>query len=139
MKFKLNKLLIAKLGIAHAINSRMMYNNLKNDEYARKETTLLGKRALRHILTFLLFWGLAIFSIFKVFEYARSYQILMMILFIVIAIYLVAYGILFLPLALNLTIKQLKLNKRAIGWIDLTLFILAIIGLIALVLILKFS
>lgn len=139
MKFQLKKLLIAKLGTSHAINSRLMYNNLKNDEYARKRTTLLGMRALRHILTFALFLTVAILAFNGMMSYFYTGQILMGIILFVLGVYTVAYGILFLPLSLNLTIKQLRLNKKAIGYIDLILLILVIILAVVLILFIKFS
>ena len=139
MKFKLNKLLIARLGIAHTINSRMMYNNLKKDDFARSRTTILGKRALRHILCFAIFATVAVFSVMWAIKSGLTAQIFTMILGIIFGIYAGAYGILFLPLAVNLTIKQLKLNKKLIGWIDLTCLILVLIAFVCLILFLKFS
>ena len=106
MKFKLNKLLILKLGAAHLINSRLMYHNLKNDDYARSHTTLLGRRAFRHILFFTLFTTIAIFSFYKMIQWGLTGRIFLMILGLVVGVYTVAYGVLFLPLALNLTINN---------------------------------
>ena len=139
MKFKLNKLLIFKLGTSHAINSRLMYNNLKKEEFARKRTTLLGKRAFRHIFTFALFITVAILSFKWMMACVMKLEIFNMIIGLVLGVYTIAYGILFLPLAFNLTIKQLKLNKKAIGWIDLILLLLVLVGAVCLILFLKFS
>lgn len=139
MKFKLNKLLIFRLALSHGVNSRLMYNNLKKDDFARPRTTLLGKRAFRHILCFALFTAVAIASIAWAIRCGQTAQIFTMILGVVLGVYAGAYGILFLPLAVNLTIKQLRLNKKAIGWIDLLLLIFIIIAFVCLIVFLKMS
>ena len=139
MKFKLNKVLIFRLGSAHVINSRLMYNNLKKDDYARQHTTLLGKRALRHLLCFAIAAACAIWLISSMFSLAYQGKILLAILAVVGGIYVAAYGILFLPLAINLTVKQLRLNKKAIGWVDLVILLLTIIAIIAVIIYLVIS
>lgn len=139
MKFKLNKLLLFKLGSAHVINTRLMYHNLKADDYARKHTTILGKRALRHIICFAICAALAVFLFAYCFTLGFQGKILIMILAIVGGTYAAAYGILFLPLAFNLTIKQMKLNKKFIGKFCLFLLILVLLAFVGLILFIKFS
>lgn len=139
MKFKLNKLLVAKLGFAHFVNAKEMYNNLKNSDFARPTTTLLGMRALRHILFFALFLAASVACFANIYNLAYSGKIFMLIIAIMVGIYSAIYSLLFLPLALNLTIKQLKLNKKWIGKLCLALLILVVIAFIGLILFLKFS
>ncbi|MBO4936885.1 MAG: hypothetical protein J6C90_01010 [Clostridia bacterium] len=115
--------------ISLAVNARIAYNNAKKDENIRKTTTAFGKRALVYIITFavlslggiaLIWWGVdgfvnaLIFNIFK----------------IILGGYMVLYSLILLPLALNLVIKQMKLNKKPIGWISLVLLILSVVAVI---------
>ncbi|MFQ6772989.1 MAG: hypothetical protein ACLRFG_00760 [Clostridia bacterium] len=115
--------------ISLAVNARIAYNNAKKDENIRKTTTAFGKRALVYIISFavlslggiaLIWWGVDgfvnafIFNIFK----------------IILGGYMVLYSLVLLPLALNLVIKQMKLNKKPIGWISLVLLILSVVAVI---------
>jgi len=139
MTFKFNKLLLFKLGSSHVVNSRLMYHRLKAEDYARERTTLLGRRGLRHILSFMLFVSVAVAAFVMCFKWGAQGKIFLMILAIIPGVYATAYSILFLPLALNLTIKQLRLNKKAIGYINVALLILVLIAFILFILFLKFS
>ena len=139
MKFEINKLLVLRLGFSHFTNARLMYNNLKKNDYARARTTILGKRGLRHILCFTLFVAAAILLFTWGIGSGLQGKIFIAILGVALGIYPAVYSFLFLPLAFNLTVKQLKLNKKVIGWIDLILLIIILIAIIALIVFLILS
>lgn len=104
--------------------ARNDYNRIKADAELRKTSTLLGKRAVVYNIIMLVFMGgtaaLAIFGL--------TLTGLATILCIAGAVILYAAMLPYLILTLNLAIKQLCLNKKAIGWIMLILPLLITIG-----------
>ena len=117
------------------VYARECYDRLKQDPEQRKTNTTLGVRALIYDIILLIFvggaaaltcWGITMASGWK------------------IAIFILA-GSLFLAmipfyiLAFNFSIKQLCLNKRAIGWISLLLPILLTIAVAVSITIFAFS
>ena len=97
--------------------ARENYDNLKKNEQERSTTTLLGKRALVYDIILLIFVGgaaaLAIWGI----TMESAWKIALFIAAGMVFAAMIPYYI----LALNFSIKQLCLNKRAIGWISLFL------------------
>lgn len=104
--------------------ARNDYNRIKADAELRKTSTLLGKRSIVYNIIMLVFMGgaaaLAIFGL--------TLTGLATILCIAGAVILYAAMLPYLILTLNLAIKQLCLNKKAIGWIMLILPLLITIG-----------
>lgn len=111
--------------------ARNDYNRIKADDELRKTSTLLGKRAIVYNIIMLIFMGgaagLAIFGL--------SLTGIATILCIAGAVILYVSMLPYLILSLNLAIKQLCLNKRAIGWIMLILPLLITIGSVVAVII----
>lgn len=111
--------------------ARNDYNRIKADEELRKTSTLLGKRAIVYNIIMLIFMGgaagLAIFGL--------TLSGLATILCIAGAVILYVAMLPYLVLSLNLAIKQLCLNKKAIGWVMLILPLLITIGSVVAVII----
>lgn len=111
--------------------ARNDYNRIKADEELRKTSTLLGKRAIVYNIIMLIFMGgaagLAIFGL--------TLTGLATILCIAGAVILYVAMLPYLVLSLNLAIKQLCLNKKAIGWVMLILPLLITIGSVVAVII----
>lgn len=111
--------------------ARNDYNRIKADDELRKTSTLLGKRAIVYNIIMLIFMGgaagLAIFGL--------TLTGIATILCIAGAVILYVSMLPYLILSLNLAIKQLCLNKRAIGWIMLILPLLITIGSVVAVII----
>lgn len=111
--------------------ARNDYNRIKADDELRKTSTLLGKRAIVYNIIMLIFMGgaagLAIFGL--------SLTGIATILCIAGAVILYVSMLPYLILSLNLAIKQLCLNKRAIGWVMLILPLLITIGSVVTVII----
>lgn len=136
MKIHVGKLLISRLIQSHSANSRSMYENLQNNNYARPRTTILGVRALRHLLCFSICMTIVILLLHSILNDVEKGAIAMMILKLVGAIYAGMYSLLFLSMSINLTVKQLQLNRRVIGKICLSLIILIVLAFIILALLL---
>lgn len=108
------------------LDTREIYNNLKNDPEERKVTTYLGKRALLYSILFaIIFIGGPSLTIWCATSFL-SEHVFLGILILLAGIIIAIYGLILIPIILNYTIKQLILNRRAIGWIALFLFLIII-------------
>lgn len=116
------------------VDTREVYNNLKNDPEERKVTTYMGKRALLYSLLFaLLFIGGPSLTIWCASSFISESPVLGIVLLIT-GVVVALYGLILIPIILNYIIKQLILNRRAIGWIALILFLIIIaVGIFAFV------
>ncbi|MCH5160242.1 MAG: hypothetical protein J1F66_05315 [Clostridiales bacterium] len=117
------------------IEAREKYNAIKQNEAERQTSTLLGRRALYYDIILLIFvggaaalaiWGMTIES---------GWRIALYILAGIIAVAMIPFYI----IAFNFSIKQLCLNKRAIGWITLLLPILIAIAVAVCITVFAFS
>ena len=106
------------------IEAREKYDAIKQNEAEREVSTELGRRALIYDIVLLIFVGgaaaLAIWGI----TIDSGWRIALYILAGIIAVAMIPFYI----LAFNFSIKQLCLNKRAIGWITLLIPILLTIA-----------
>ena len=103
--------------------ARESYELLKADEEERKKSKMLGRRALVYDIIILIFIGgaAALVAWGSGFQDEESWKMLLiMIAAVVIFIIMIPYYL----LAFSFSIKQICLNKRAIGWIALFLPIL---------------
>ena len=123
------------------VNARIAYNNVKNDEEAKKTANMFGKRSLVYFAVFAVLGSLAGFIIYWSVTHFVSTLIFVAILGFVVSVYLALYALGFYILSFNLAIKQKKLNKKAVGIIALVLNIMVLvailIAIVALVIILK--
>ena len=110
--------------IDRMIEAREKYDQLKQDENERKTSTALGKRALYYGIILLIFiggataltiWGITMESWWKY------------VLYVVSALFALSM-IPFYIIVLSFSTKQLRLNKRPIGWITLLLPLLITIA-----------
>ncbi len=116
------------------IDARIKFNDLMQDEEERKVNTELGKQAIVFDIVLLIFLGcaagLAIWGI----TMKSDWRIALFIGAIVLVIAMIPYYV----LAFNYSIKQLRLNKRTIGWVSLILPIVitiaAIVGIVLVIL-----
>lgn len=125
------------------VNARIAYNNVKDDEEARKKADMFGKRSLVYFAVFAVVGGLAGALIYWCVTHFASTMILVAILGFVVSVYMVIYALGYFILSFNLAIKQKKLNNKAVGIIALTLNIIVLvavlIGILALILMLSLS
>lgn len=116
--------------VSKMLDIRTSYNDIKNNADAKKVSTLLGKRGLRYIISFLLTAGIGGIVVSYFLKYIDTLAIIFAILGIILGVSLIIISIFYVLLGLSCTIKQLKLNKKAIGWIDLVLIMLSLIAVI---------
>jgi len=119
------------------INARVAYNNIKNDEEAKKTANMFGKRSLVYFAVFAVLGGIAGALIYWCVTHFASTLIFLSILGFIASVYLLLYALGFYILSFNLAIKQKKLNNKAVGIIALILNITLLVAvLIALVILL---
>ncbi|MBR6779274.1 MAG: hypothetical protein IKM43_03935 [Clostridia bacterium] len=123
------------------INARIAYNNVKNDEEAKKTADMFGKRSLVYFFVFLGLSVLAVGIIYWSVTHFVSTLIFVAIIGFVVAVYLAVYALGMFILSFNLAIKQKRLNNKPVGIIALVLNILVLVavlvGIIALIIVLK--
>ena len=123
------------------VNARIAYNNVKNDEEAKKTADMFGKRSLVYFLVFALTGGLAGGLIAWGINNFVSTWIFVAILGFIASLYLIVISLGYFILSFNLAIKQKRLNNKAVGVIALTLNILVLValllGIIALIIVIK--
>ena len=106
------------------VYARAAYDSLKQNEVERPRNTDLGKRALFYDMILLIFMGGATALTIWGITMQSGWKIALFIVAGLVAIAMIQFYI----VALNFAIKQLCLNKRAIGWISLLLPILITIA-----------
>ena len=125
------------------VNARIAYNNVKNDEEAKKTADMFGKRSLVYFVVFALVGaGAAALIVWAVNNFVST-LIFVAIGAIILAVYMVIYALGYYILSFNLAIKQKKLNNKAVGVVALVLNITVIaailIGIIIAILAIKLS
>ncbi|MBE7076635.1 MAG: hypothetical protein E7374_01940 [Clostridiales bacterium] len=118
------------------INARIAYNNAKEDPEVRKSITKFGTRALFYLSVFLLLCGGGIGIFVLSLGNFMSAGIFLSIIGIVSSVYMFIWGLPYFVLALNLTIKQLRLNKKFVGWLALSIIILIVLAFIVAIVVL---
>ena len=117
--------------IDRMIYARETFNELRENEQERQTSTLLGKKALIYDIILLIFLGGAVALVIWGLSLSTGWQVFMIIVAAIISLAMIPYFI----LALNFSIKQLRLNKRPIGFVALILPILLIVAVVVVVLI----
>lgn len=112
------------------LNARIAYNNIKNDEEAKKTADMFGKRSLQYFLVFAVVGGLAGALIYWCATNFASQFIFIAILGFVASLYLIVYALGFYILSFNLAIKQKCLNKKAVGIIALILNVIVLVAVV---------
>lgn len=110
------------------INARVAYNNVKNDEEAKKTADMFGKRALVYFVVFVVTGCLAAALVVWSVNYLNTIWILVAILGLVMSLYLIVISLAYFILSFNLAIKQKMLNNKACGIIALILNVLVLVS-----------
>lgn len=116
-------------------NARVAYNNAKKDEETRKTVTKFGGRAIVYTIVYVLLVGCGVALFYFGITNIASSLILVSIIAILASVYMLLWGVPYLILAINLTIKQLILNRKFIGWLALILLVIVISLTVAVVII----
>ena len=118
------------------VNARVAYNNVKNDEEAKKTANMFGKRSLVYFAVFAALGDIAGALIYWSVTHFVSTLIFVAILGFVASVYLALYALGFYILSFNLAIKQKKLNNKAVGIIALVLNILVLVAILVAIIVL---
>lgn len=107
--------------IEKMLDIRLQYSEIRQDEAQRPTSTVMGRHAIKYLIVFAIsvVCGVAILA-FGI-PLLDTIGILFGIFIIITGALLLIYSLSPLLLALNCSIKQLKLNKRPIGWVTLTI------------------
>lgn len=123
------------------VNARIAYNNVKNDEEAKKTADMFGKRSLVYFTVFAGLAALAAGLIFWSVTHFASTWVFLAILGFIASLYVIVLAFGYFILSFNLAIKQKRLNNKACGVIALVLNILVLVaillGIIALIIVIK--
>ena len=117
------------------IYAREKFEEIKQNEEERKTSTLLGKRALVYdIILLIVVGGAAALTVWGI-TMESGWRIVLFILAGIVFVSMIPFYI----VSLSFSTKQLRLNKRAIGWIALFLPLLITIAAAAVITIFAFS
>lgn len=117
-------LLFAILG--NFIEARDEYNKIKQSEDISLESKVFGKKSIKCSIIGTVLFCLAIACVIWGFSLLWSTSFIFGIVLIALGVGLVFYPAVYLILSLNYLIKQLCLNKKAVGFVSLAIFIVSI-------------
>ena len=120
------------------VDIRVAYNDIKSNPEAKKTSTVLAKRSILYSIIGAVVFAISFALIFWGFSLVDSASVFFGIMLIILGISMIFYPLAFLILSLNLVIKQLLLNKKPLGFIALSIFLL-MIALIVVGVILTFT
>ena len=121
--------------IDRMIFAREKFDEIRQNEEERKTSTLLGRRALSYDIILLIFVaGAAALAIWGI-TMESGWKIALFILAGIVLVAMIPYYI----LSLSFSTKQLRLNRRPIGWIALFLPLLITIAAAVVITIFAFS
>ena len=121
--------------LGHFATYRILYNNISEDEFARANSTLIGRKGLWRLLGFAIAVSFVVLLINALISSFATLKILLAILCIVGLVTAAPVTIIFLINCINMTSKQLKLNKKPIGYVNLILLIaIIVLGALAIIL-----
>lgn len=110
--------------IDRMIQAREMYEDIKQNDEIRQTNTALGTRALIYDAILLLIWGGAAALTIWGITMESGWRIALYI----VAGLLALTAIPFFVIAMSFSTKQMRLNKRPIGWISLILSIVILVA-----------
>ena len=110
------------------LDIRSQYEEIKNNEDAKKVSTLLGWKAVKYCVLLVVFAAVAIGLAMWGVPYLNDIGFFLGIISIIIAIVFALYIPAFFAFALSCSLKQIKLNRKPIGIFAfiLTLLLLAV-------------
>lgn len=107
---------------------RLTYGQLKADEENRNSSTALGGRAIFYDVLYAIFMTFGVLGVVFGLRILNDTSVIVGLLVLIFGIAFVAGSVLQIILALFCAFYQLRLNKRAIGWVTLVISVLLIVG-----------
>ncbi|MDE7296243.1 MAG: hypothetical protein K2N84_03155 [Clostridia bacterium] len=114
--------------IEKMVDIRVKYKEIKNNEEERPKSTVMGKSAIMYNIIFLILIACGVAVLIAGIGLLGTIGILFGIILAFAGAVFILVSFVYLLLALNCAIKQLILNKRAIGWVSLTITLLIIVA-----------
>lgn len=124
---QVNKLFIIFDIANKSANLNTTYKDIKQNPESRAESTVIGKKATKYNIWFLVLIAIAVGSVCLAINFLNQNGLLLGILFIGCAIGLVLWALGNGILAFIATIFQLRLNKKPIGIINLVFSIVVVL------------
>lgn len=120
------------------VDIKVAYNDIKANPEAKQTSTVLAKKSILYSIIGAVVFAISFALIFWGFSLVDSASVFFGIVLIILGISMIFYPLAFIILSLNLVIKQLLLNKKPLGFIALSIFLL-MIALIVVGVILTFT
>lgn len=114
----------------HFIEIRDIYKEIKNNEEAKKTSTLMAKKTILYSFLFLITLAISFATIIWAISLMQGLAVIFAVVLFVIGITIGIYSLIYLPLALNTLIKQFCLNRKPLAWVALAIFVLIIVGVV---------
>ena len=114
--------------IEKMVDIRVKYKEIKNNEEERPKSTYMGKSAIMYNIIFLILIACGVAILIAGIGLLGTIGIIFGIILAFAGAVFILFSFVYLLLALNCAIKQLILNKRAIGWVSLTITLLIIVA-----------
>lgn len=112
--------------------TRLTFKDIKDNPESRKVSTVIGKKSIGYTFTFLVLLALAFALFYFGIGMMDSLGFLIGIIMIVAGIGTAFYSLMYFILAFLNAIMQLILNRRAVGWIALSLVLIIVATVVVL-------
>lgn len=119
--------------LAGFVDARLVYNNIKQRPEFRQKSTGLARRALRELILFGVTVLLTVGGVWLLSASFLNIEFFRILLMIAGGISILGELLIMIPQTLNLSIKQIILNKHPLGWLTLFLtlaLVAAAVGLL---------
>ncbi len=110
--------------IEKMVDIRMKYREIKNNAEERPKSTVMGRTAIQYNIVFLICVTCGVGLLIVGASLLDSIGVIFGIIIAFAGAVFTLVSFVYLLLALNCAIKQMILNKRAIGWVSLVLTLL---------------
>ncbi len=125
-----------RLMFGRFFNLSALYSDIKSNPDSRNVSTLLGKKSIKYSIIYVLMLGVALVSAFFMVSTMHDGAIFYGILLLILAVALGFSGLLYMLLAVISAVYQLRVNRKSIGWVALSVSLVLVVGLVVAVLIL---
>lgn len=112
--------------------TRITFKDIKDNPESRKVSTVIGKKSIGYTFIFLGLLAVAFALAYFGFGMIESLGFLLGVIMIVAGIGTAFYSLMYFILAFMNAIMQLILNRRAVGWVALSLVLIIVVVVVVL-------
>ena len=113
------------------IDIKSAYNDIKANPESKQNSTVFAKKSILYSILGAIVFAMCFAFIFWGFSLLDSSSVFFGIILIILGLSVIFYPFVYLILSLNLVIKQLLLNKKPLGFVALSIFLLMLVIIIA--------